>query len=74
MKKLHTIILGITCIFAVIIAATRCGSKTQAQNDYFLNLNDTVKYVGKEVCKNCHTSHYESFVQTGMGRSFGLAT
>ena len=27
-------------------------------------------YVGREACRDCHLSTYNSFVRTGMGRSF----
>ena len=40
----------------------------------YLNHNDTVKYVGKEQCKMCHAEIYESYMQTGMGRSLHYAT
>ncbi len=40
----------------------------------YLNHSDTAKYVGIATCKLCHQSVYESFVQTGMGRSIGLAS
>ena len=40
----------------------------------YLNLNDTVKYVGKEQCRLCHAEIYDSYIQTGMGRSFHYAT
>lgn len=40
----------------------------------YLNHNDTVKYVGKQACKNCHPGIYQSFMETGMGQSFGRAT
>ncbi len=40
----------------------------------YLNLNDTVKYVGKEQCRMCHAEIYDSYIQTGMGRSFHYAT
>jgi TPR repeat protein len=33
-----------------------------------------VSYVGKEACKNCHPAIYNSFIETGMGQSFGAAT
>lgn len=39
----------------------------------YLNHSDTVKYVGIETCKQCHYSIYQSFVETGMGSSFGVA-
>jgi hypothetical protein len=40
----------------------------------FLNLGDSAQYVGMSTCRKCHEDIYESFVQTGMGKSFGLAT
>lgn len=71
-------------IFRQLIIATFAGglcllSLCKNQNETvalspFQNLNDSVKYVGREVCKGCHIEIYESFIQTGMGLSFGLAT
>lgn len=40
----------------------------------FLNLHDSVKYVGMNACKSCHNEIYTSFKRTGMGRSFNRAT
>ena len=40
----------------------------------YLNHNDTVKYVGKEQCRMCHAEIYDSYIQTGMGKSFHYAT
>ena len=40
----------------------------------YLNHNDTVKYVGKQECRVCHTEIYDSYMQTGMGKSFHFAT
>jgi len=42
--------------------------------DAYLNHNDTVAYVGSESCKACHLDKFETFMHTGMGESFGLAT
>ena len=39
----------------------------------YLNHNDTVKYVGKEECRMCHSEIYDSYIQTGMGQSFHFA-
>lgn len=39
----------------------------------FLNINDTVKYVGIEKCKTCHEDVYRLYMQTGMGMSWGHA-
>jgi hypothetical protein len=39
------------------------------------NVYDTsAKYVGMETCRGCHQGVYETFIQTGMGQSFGMAT
>ncbi len=40
----------------------------------YLNLHDTVKYVGSETCRGCHANIYETFMRTGMGESFYHAT
>lgn len=40
----------------------------------YLNHNDTVKYVGREACKECHILNYLSYLRTGMGLSFDTAT
>lgn len=49
-----------------------CGKKSTTEK--YFNLNDTVKYVGKEVCATCHTDKLNTFIHTGMGQSFGIAT
>jgi hypothetical protein len=59
----------------------QCGSASSSdqkmadrlQGERFLNLHDSAGYVGKEVCGSCHADIYSSFMQTGMGRSFGPA-
>src|SRR3954466_9520654 len=41
----------------------------------WLNVYDTsAHYVGMGTCRTCHASVYESFIQTGMGQSFDLAS
>ncbi|HRB38537.1 MAG TPA: hypothetical protein PK134_06525 [Bacteroidia bacterium] len=40
----------------------------------YASLNDTVKYVGKETCRSCHADIYNTFMQTGMGKSFDVAS
>lgn len=40
----------------------------------FLNLHDTVTYVGMETCRSCHANVYDTYIKTGMGQSFGRAT
>lgn len=40
----------------------------------FLNMHDSVAYVGMATCRTCHANVHETFRHTGMGRSFGRAT
>lgn len=46
---------------------------SNVENNEYLNLSDTVDYVGGEVCKSCHYDKHKTFMHTGMGQSFGLA-
>ena len=39
----------------------------------YLNLKDNVKYVGMLKCKECHADIYQTYLRTGMGKSWGLA-
>lgn len=40
----------------------------------YLNHSDSARYVGMNTCKLCHQSIYNTFIKTGMGKSFDLAT
>jgi tetratricopeptide (TPR) repeat protein len=40
----------------------------------YLNHSDSAKYVGMNTCRQCHQDIYNSFIKTGMGKSFDLAT
>lgn len=40
----------------------------------YLNHADSAKYVGINTCLLCHQEIYNTFIKTGMGRSFDLAT
>jgi hypothetical protein len=39
----------------------------------FLNLHDSVQYVGMSTCRQCHSDIHATFMHTGMGQSFGAA-
>ncbi len=45
-----------------------------AHSGYFLNLHDSVRYVGMETCRSCHGDVHDTYIHTGMGRSFANAT
>ena len=64
-----------------ILMMVNCGNtKEQYSNsaiktsDLYLNHNDTARYVGMSQCKLCHQAIYNSFMQTGMGKSFEHAS
>jgi tetratricopeptide (TPR) repeat protein len=40
----------------------------------YKNHHDSAKYVGINTCKLCHQSIYNSFINTGMGKSFDVAS
>lgn len=40
----------------------------------YLNHSDSAKYVGMNTCKSCHQKIYNTFIETGMGKSFDVAT
>lgn len=42
---------------------------TTKTSEQFANTRPGVEYVGDEGCRNCHSSIYDSFKKTGMGRS-----
>ncbi|WP_317896607.1 multiheme c-type cytochrome [Aurantibacillus circumpalustris] len=40
----------------------------------YLNHSDTAKYIGMNTCRQCHQSIYNTFIETGMGKSFDVAS
>jgi tetratricopeptide (TPR) repeat protein len=40
----------------------------------YLNHGDSASYVGINTCKTCHPNIYETFIETGMGKSFDQAS
>jgi len=51
------------------------GPNPSAANvDQYLNVRDSVAYIGMETCKSCHSNVHETFQHTGMGQSFDKAS
>jgi len=63
----------IVAFIKVFTSITSCNFSPETSTNY-LNLNDTAQYVGMQTCRACHESIYQTFRQTGMGKSFDLAT
>ncbi len=68
-------------LLVITIIAFFCGWLTFCQTDKqatshqpYRNLNDTVRYVGIQTCKGCHQDIYETYIHTGMGQSFDVAS
>lgn len=72
MKKFSALVL----LFTIALFGFYCTSaeKTVEKAATYLNLHDSVQYVGKQVCLSCHAGAHSSYLETGMGQSFGLAT
>ncbi len=62
-------------VITFITFSIYCGIDTKTATDSkYLNHNDTVKYVGMQQCRSCHADIYNTYIETGMGKSFDLAT
>ena len=60
-------------IFSSVFCNQAKETKTAVAETY-LNHSDTAKYTGMQTCRACHNDIYETFIETGMGKSFGAAT
>jgi tetratricopeptide (TPR) repeat protein len=49
-------------------------SEETVSTELYLNHGNEAEYVGMNSCKQCHQSIYNSFINTGMGKSFDIAT
>ncbi|HRC33338.1 MAG TPA: tetratricopeptide repeat protein [Bacteroidia bacterium] len=72
MKKLLTY----TVVVTVVIANLFCNYTTTPalERTEFVSLTDSIHYAGMNSCKECHQSIYDSYIQTGMGKSFEKAS
>jgi len=82
MHRIPALIRVLLPIGLLVVLLANCGGETdneteleslRVEGSHFANLHDSVTYVGIESCRACHNEIYESFLQTGMGRSMGHA-
>jgi hypothetical protein len=60
-------------IFLISLLIILFNCNTEEVSPY-LNIQDkNAHYVGMDECKTCHLQVYETFIQTGMGQSWGIA-
>jgi tetratricopeptide (TPR) repeat protein len=68
-----SVLMGLIVFFSCNQSQDVIDEKEQNTSTY-LNLADSARYVGMETCAQCHGNKHETFLHTGMGQSFGLAT
>ena len=79
-KNLKYLLLFLTISIAALIFSCETPEEKlttkQLQTDTLLYLNhaDSATYVGINTCKLCHQDIYNTYIKTGMGKSFDLAT
>jgi TPR repeat protein len=73
-KKYIYIIFILLAIIMVFCTPKEGKQETKVVANTYLNLADSVQYVGMETCKTCHGEIHETFIHTGMGRSFDKAS
>ena len=65
--------MRLTIIYILTGVLFACKGRVEPVSEY-LNLHDSVAYVGKESCMQCHYDIYQSYMQTGMGQSIALSS
>ena len=74
LSPLKTTSLFILIAGAILWCCTKKAITTNTQHLPFLNLHDSVQYVGMQTCVSCHKDVHDDYQHTGMGQSFNLAT
>ncbi len=76
-RGIRTILL-LLAVAVITAPAFYCSSPSQddehPQSDWLSVYDTSVHYVGMDKCRICHENIYQTFIQTGMGQSFGHAT
>ncbi|MGZ3866152.1 MAG: tetratricopeptide repeat protein [Bacteroidia bacterium] len=73
MRKLLFIFSSII-LFSCAEEKPKTEGVTKTDTLLYLNHADTAKYVGIKTCRLCHQDIYNTFIETGMGKSFAGAT
>jgi cbb3-type cytochrome oxidase subunit 3 len=72
-KKYIYIVFILLAIITTFCTRTETKNEAETAANTYLNLADSVQYVGMETCRTCHADIHETFIHTGMGRSFDKA-
>lgn len=71
---IRTALLLVPIVFGFYCSSPGDGLEQPAPELSWLNLHDTVDYVGMDACKQCHADVHASYRHTGMGSSFDNAS
>lgn len=71
-KITHLLLLLLPCL--LFLYCKNEFQPTESNQQTYLNLAPDTKYIGMGTCKSCHSNVHETFIHTGMGRSFDHAT
>ncbi len=73
MKASNTVVYLFCLLAAFLLVYCNQGVQEPLAVNY-LNLQDSVDYLGMSTCRSCHDDVHQSFIHTGMGLSFDRAT
>lgn len=71
--KLYSL-LSIFVLVFILIQCQQHSTSMAAPEANYLNLADSVQYVGMQTCRSCHDNIHQTFIHTGMGKSFDYAS
>ncbi|MFM2207133.1 MAG: hypothetical protein RL213_1108 [Bacteroidota bacterium] len=66
--------LGLLTLFLFAVSCRSGDSNRNVSPDGYASLDIGVTYVGMNTCRQCHSGIYETYIRTGMGRSFAPAS
>jgi tetratricopeptide (TPR) repeat protein len=79
MKRVYLSLSFVLTLLCIAVVSTQCNQNQSEEKKVnkslspFLNHGDSATYVGINTCKTCHLDIYETFIETGMGKSFDNA-
>ncbi|MBU3677477.1 MAG: hypothetical protein FGM54_09925 [Chitinophagaceae bacterium] len=67
-------VIGMVCLSIALLILSNCQTEPVRAESPYLNVADTTAhYVGMQTCRTCHEAVYQTYKETGMGKSWGLA-
>lgn len=77
MRRTGWVIVSILIFSLTVVQCSQ--EQEESTSDYaneliWKNHHDSVRYVGMDACRACHSDKFETFQYTGMGQSFDLAS